>query len=111
MGTIPILICFLCSLLLPVSVNAGEPLDIDHIIDSIQRTVSGERARDFAMRLWQYEKWYTHPMQKKAADEALAIMRERSFDSAEIVNTPADGVTQYGTWTNPIGWDVSEATL
>ena len=111
MGTITVCICVLCSFLLPASVSAGEPLDIDHIIDSIQQTVSGERARDYTMRLWRYEKWYTPPMQKKAADEALAIMRERSLDTAEIVNTPADGLTRYGTWTNPIGWDVSEATL
>jgi hypothetical protein len=111
MGIVTVSICVMCSLLLPVSASAGEPLDIDHFIDSIQRSVSGERARDYTLRLWQYEKWYTSPMQKKAAAEAVAIMRERSLDNAEIVNTPADGVTRYGSWTNPIGWDVGEATL
>lgn len=38
-------------------------------------------------------------------------MKERGFDEAEIIDTPADGVTKYGTWTNPIGWDVKQATL
>jgi hypothetical protein len=38
-------------------------------------------------------------------------MRERGFDETEIVDTPADGKTQYGTWTNPVGWDVKQATL
>ena len=63
------------------------------------------------MRLWQYDKWSTLPMWKKTAQEIGSIMEERFFDEIEIVETPADGVTEYGTWTNPVGWDVKQATL
>ncbi len=95
----------------PIQQAACEPVDMDYLIATLRHSISGERARDYTMRLWQYEKWYTQPMQKKSAAEAVAIMRERGFDEADIVNTSADGVTRYGTWTNPVGWDVSRATL
>ncbi|MFC1538025.1 M28 family peptidase [Candidatus Latescibacterota bacterium] len=86
-------------------------VDMEELINVIQKEISGERAREYTMRLWQYDRWYNMPMMKKSAAEAHAIMKERGFDEAEIVNTPADGVTQHGTWTNPIGWDVKQATL
>ena len=50
-------------------------------------------------------------MWQKSAQECRTIMLERGLDEAEVVDTPADGVTQHGTWTNPIGWDVKQATL
>ena len=85
--------------------------DINQIFETIHGEISGNRARDYAMRLWQYDKWSTLPMWKKSAGEAQTIMRELRFDEAEIVETPADGVTKYGDWTNPLGWDVKQATL
>ncbi len=88
-----------------------DTVDVDELLQVVQRSVSGNRARDYTMRLWQYDKWSTLPMWKKTAREVQTIMRERGYDEAEIVETPANGVTQYGTWTNPIGWDVRQATL
>lgn len=89
----------------------GEPMNVDDLLNVINREVSGNRARDYVMRLWQYDKWSTLPMWQNTAREAQAIMRERGFDEAEIVNTPADGFTKHGDWTNPIGWDATQATL
>lgn len=85
--------------------------DMDTVLEVVKREISGNRARDYAMRLWRYDKWYTLPMMNESAREARAIMMERGFDEAKIVDTPADGITQHGTWTNPIGWDVNQATL
>ena len=85
--------------------------DIDELLQVVSPEISGNRARDYTMRLWQYDKWSTLPMWQNTAKEAKTIMLERGFDEAEIVNTPADGVTRYGTWTNPIGWDCTQATL
>ncbi|MFC1694072.1 M28 family peptidase [Candidatus Latescibacterota bacterium] len=86
-------------------------VEMNKVLEEVKREISGNRARDYTMRLWQYDKWYTVPMMNKAAKEALTIMKERRFDEAEIVDTPLDGITQHGTWTNPIGWDVKQATL
>ena len=38
-------------------------------------------------------------------------MSERGFDEVVIASTPADGKTKSGAWTNPLGWDVKQATL
>ncbi len=104
---------YICLLVFSLHITALNvcAVDMDELIGVIQREVSGNRARDYTMRIWQYDKWYTIPMMKKAAREAQTIMMERGFDEAEIVETPTDGVTQYGTWTNPVGWDVKQATL
>ncbi|MFC1650596.1 hypothetical protein ACFL2X_03400, partial [Candidatus Latescibacterota bacterium] len=89
----------------------SETLDADELIEVVQNSISGDKARDYTFRMWQYDKWSTLPMWKRTANEVRTIMLERGFDEAEIVDTPADGVTRYGTWTNPIGWDVKQATL
>ena len=88
-----------------------EAADIDGIFQSIQSEVSGNRARDYTMRLWQYDKWTTLPGWKKAIQEAKTIMEERNYDEAVVYEVPADGRTMSGAWTNPIGWDVTQATL
>ena len=104
---------FLTAMLLVVAVPMvkGEPMKVDDLLTVINREVSGNRARDYVMRLWQYDKWSTLPMWQNTAREAQSIMRERGFDEAEIVKTPADGFTKHGDWTNPIGWDVKQGTL
>ncbi|MFC1608499.1 hypothetical protein ACFL47_11075, partial [Candidatus Latescibacterota bacterium] len=103
---------FFCILMIAFpAIGFCEGQNLDEILTHIHRTVSGNRARDYAMRLWQYDKWSTLPMWNKTAKEAQTIMRERGFDEAVIVDTPADGVTRHGTWTNPIGWDCTQATL
>ncbi|MCE5252451.1 hypothetical protein LLG96_19795 [bacterium] len=90
---------------------SAEEMNIDELLRVFTNKVSGSRARDYTMRLWRYDKWSTLPMWKNTMKEVRSIMRERAFDEAEVVDTPADGVTQFGTWTNPLGWDVKQATL
>jgi hypothetical protein len=103
---------FFCGLVcLPLLPVETPKKGLDALMQTVASTVSGDRARDYTMRLWQHDKWNTLPAWKMTAREAHAIMKERGFDEAEIVDTPADGKTQYGTWTNPLGWDVKQATL
>jgi len=90
---------------------ASEAVDLSKIFQAVQGEISGNRARDYVMRLWVHEKWFTLPEWQKAARVARAIMEERGFDEAELFGTPADGVTKSCAWTNPIGWNVKQATL
>ncbi len=92
------------------SAETSKP-DVNGIFNALQSEISGNRARDYVMRLWRYEKWSTLPGWKKAIQEAQTIMRERGFDEAVIEETPADGKTMSGAWVNPLGWDVKSATL
>jgi hypothetical protein len=96
---------------IPASESGAEAMSVSRIFDSLQKGISGNRARDYIMRLWLHDKWSTLPEWKNAVKEAQTIMRERGFDEAEIGSTPADGKTKSGAWTNPIGWDVKQATL
>jgi len=102
----------LCGLVcLPLLPGEAPKKDLDSLMETLVTKVSGNRARDYTMRLWQHDKWNTLPAWKRTAREAQAILRERGLDESEMVETPADGRTQYGTWTNPVGWDVRQATL
>ncbi len=99
-------------ILVTASLAAGlSAADPAKLFKAAQGEISGNRARDYVTRLWAHEKWFTLPEWQQAAQVALAIMQERSFDGAELLGTPADGVTKSCAWTNPIGWDVSQATL
>jgi hypothetical protein len=91
--------------------SAAQAPDVAALFGAIQGGISGNRARDYVMRLWLHEKWFTLPEWQKAAKVAQAIMQERGFDEAALLGTPADGVTKSCAWTNPIGWDVKQATL
>ena len=90
---------------------ASETPDLPALFQALQPRISGNRARDYVMRLWTHEKWFSLPEWQKAAQVARAIMEERGFDEAVLLGTPADGVTKSCAWTNPIGWDVKQATL
>ncbi|MFC1608398.1 hypothetical protein ACFL47_10565 [Candidatus Latescibacterota bacterium] len=95
-----------------IAVNGfSHATDFDNLMDTVVHEVSGNRARDIAARIWQYDKWSTLPMWKKSSEEIKTIMLERGFDEAHVVEKSADGRTRVGTWTNPIGWDVTQATL
>jgi hypothetical protein len=106
----PVLFLIL-GILLNAPTGHTDPVNTDSILKSVTGAVSGDRARDYTMRIWRYDRWNTLPMWKRSSAEAQSIMKERGFDEAEVVNTPADGVTRFEDWTNPIGWDVRQATL
>jgi hypothetical protein len=97
--------------LLLVSSLSVWAVDLPAIFQALQGEISGNRARDYDMRIWKHDKWSTLPEWKLAIEEAQAIMRERGFDEAVIEEVPADGRTKSGAWTNPVGWDVKQATL
>ncbi|MBN1294508.1 MAG: M28 family peptidase [Candidatus Latescibacteria bacterium] len=97
-------------LLCPLQVMSN-PINMDELLNILYYSVSGNRARDYTMRLWMHEKWSTLPGWNNAVKEIGKIMEERRFDEFRIMKTPADGVTMSGAWTNPIGWDCKQATL
>ena len=91
--------------------DTAKGADLNQIFQAVQSEISGERARDYTMRMWLHDKWSTLPEWKKAVLEAQTIMKERGFDQTEIIEVPADGKTMTAAWTNPIGWDAKDATL
>ncbi len=104
----------LFSLFIILPIFFAAPLHADRLSDlmtTVAHEVSGSRAQEYTARIWKYDRWSTLPMWKKSSEEIRDIMRERGFDEAKVVGVPADGKTKIATWTTPIGWDVTQATL
>lgn len=102
-----VMFCCAVSAVMMESAAAG----FDDLYGPVSDAVSGERAFQYVTRLWQYDKWSSLPMWNRSAAEVRDIMRERGFDEADMVHTPADGVTKHADWTNPVGWECRSATL
>lgn len=99
------------AVLLALSAAPSWAVNLSTVFQAIQGEISGNRARDYTMRLWEHDKWSTLPQWWKSAEEASSIMKERGLDEVVLDGMPADGRTRYGGWTMPLGWDVKQATL
>ena len=65
-----------------LTVQAGRSVavDPDVVLKSLSGAISGDRSRDYTLRIWRYDRWCTLPMWKRSAGEARTIMRERAFE-------------------------------
>ncbi len=70
-----------------------------------------EQAVEDVRTIWETDRWFTFPKFEETAKNVAAIMRRAGLEDVEIVNPPADGVTQAGFWTMPLAWDVKVGTL
>jgi hypothetical protein len=73
--------------------------------------VQPARAMSDMRQIWETDHWFTFPKFEQTARNVAAMMRRAGLENIEIVNVPADGVSQFGYWTEPLAWDVSQATL
>jgi hypothetical protein len=76
----------------------------------MEATNPNQAARD-VRAIWETDRWFTFPKFEETAKNVAAIMRRAGLEDVEIGNAPADGVTQAGFWTEPLAWDVHNATL
>ena len=87
----------------------GEPLD--KILEQLKSEVREEQALRTMRRVWETDRWFTFPMIEETARYLESAMRDAGLQQVQILNAPADGVTQAGYWTMPLAWDVHEARL
>ena len=80
----------------------------------IERVRGGYRSAD-AMRVmrdvYASDRYFTFSRFHGTAEYLKKKMQEAGLSSVELVETPADGVTQVGYWTMPLAWDVKSARL
>lgn len=81
------------------------------IWQAVKAELSGERARDYAARLWEHARWNSFHKMRQTAAEIAAIMREIGLADVQVIEYPADGTTSFGGWVMPEAWDVEDATL
>jgi aminopeptidase-like protein len=84
---------------------------LEKLIRAVRAEVNGNRAMDFVLRLYETDRWVTFPKFEETAKYLEETMVAIGLQDVERVELPADGETQYGFWTMPLAWDVTDATL
>ena len=102
---------------LAISLCFGPALAADiapSLPDVIEQVRGSYRSAD-AMRLmrdvYASDRYFTFPRFQATARYLKKRMQEAGLSSVELVEAPADGVTQVGYWTMPLAWDVRSARL
>ena len=85
--------------------------DLDQLIDGIRKELKPEQAMRYMRDVHSTDRYFTFPAFEKTSRYLLSTMKQIGLSNAEIVNAPADGVTQVGYWTMPLAWDVKSARL
>jgi hypothetical protein len=57
------------------------------------------------------DRYFTFPRFHATAEYLKNRMQQAGLSSVELVETPADGVSQFGYWTMPLAWDARSARL
>ncbi len=81
------------------------------VIDTIRPGVRPDRALETMRRVYANDRWFTFPRFHKTAEFLRDELTSRGLNKVELVEAPADGVTQVGFWTMPLAWDARSARL
>ncbi|MBL8179752.1 MAG: DUF4910 domain-containing protein [Bryobacterales bacterium] len=84
---------------------------LDEIVAELRREVRDAEAMDLMRQVYANDRFFTFPRFEATARVLRENMTRLGLHNAEIVNAPADGVTQAGYWTMPLAWDVRSAKL
>lgn len=79
-------------------------------IEEIQRLIDPSWLTEHTLNLYRIARKQTFPAYHKEAAYAYQLLMQEGFES-ELVEFPADGVTDYQDKCTPIGWDASTMRL
>ncbi|MGH9556400.1 MAG: hypothetical protein ACRD2Y_11325, partial [Terriglobales bacterium] len=97
--------------LLLLAAARGESPPLPVLVRTLREQIIAEGPMENMRRIWETDHWFTFPKFEQTARNVAEMMRRAGLENVEIVNPPADGVTQFGYWTMPLAWDVKQATL
>ena len=84
-------------------------------LETVIQQVRGAYRSDDAMRVmrdvYASDRYFTFPRFLATAEYLKGQMQQVGLTSVEIVQAPADGITQVGYWTMPLAWDAKSARL
>ena len=98
----------LCSL---GALSAGSNPRFEKTLDEIRANLKPEEAMRIMGRVYATDRYFTFPRFEQTAAYLKDEMRTLGLRNVEIVNAPADGITQVGFWTMPLAWDAKSARL
>jgi hypothetical protein len=101
----------LASLLAPAVLLAADDASFTRLVRQIGSAVESDRAMATMRRVWETDRWFTFPKFRETAEYLKSAMTAAGLRDVELLEAPADGVTQAGYWTMPLAWDVKHAQL
>jgi len=96
-------------LLLPAT--AWPQVNVEKVLDQVRSGVKPDEAMVYMRHVYSTDRWFTFPKFRETAEYLKQAMAEAGFENVEILGAPADGVTQFGFWTEPLAWDAVQARL
>lgn len=81
------------------------------LLDTLAPAYHEKRHRDLLQALWEQERWFDTPRQRRAAEIACDALRTGGLADARLVPYPADGRTRFQDWTVPLSWNCAGARL
>jgi hypothetical protein len=85
------------------------------MLKSLVETIAGEydasRHRDLLAALWEHERWFDTPHQRRAARVARDALGRAGLREPRIVPFAADGLTRWQDWTTHMAWECTAAQL
>src|SRR5947209_5593933 len=93
----------------PVQSAAQPPLTT--LIEQVRGGYQSAEAMQVMRDVYANDRYFTFPRFHATAEYLKGRMQQAGLGRVELVEAPADGVTQVGYWTMPLAWDVSRARL
>ena len=84
---------------------------LESLIDTIAGAYDAARHRELLTALWEQERWFDTPHQRRAAEIAQGVLAEAALADVRRVPYAADGRTRWQDWTTHLAWDCPAATL
>ena len=96
-------------------VTTAQGAELTVTLPALLTLLRGEWQADAAMAtmrtVYSTDRFFTFPKFAETARYLEATMRQAGLTNVEVIDAPADGVTQVGYWTEPLAWDAKSATL
>ena len=102
---------FLVLALAPALAAAGEGPNLPAVIEQVRGAWKSEEAMRVMSDVYASDRYFTFPRFHATAEYLKNRMQQAGFSGVELVEAPADGVTQVGYWTMPLAWDAARARL
>jgi hypothetical protein len=84
---------------------------LDALIETIRAEVRPQDAMERMHRIYSTDRWFTFSKFQQTAEYLKSTLTEMGLEHIEMLAAPADGVSQFGFWTEPMAWDVTQAKL
>src|SRR5271169_4513076 len=98
-------------LLLGPALAAQTSPNLETVIQQVRSAYRTDYAMGVMRDVYASDRFFTFPRFQATAEYLKGRMQQVGLSNVELVEEPADGVTQVGYWTMPIAWDVKSARL